>query len=158
MRHSIIYCVLILAIVLTGSMPFVNADAGRLRPVQTLYAEIVGNQVRVTADTGDLGQGNTWQAAMKNMETTASGTIFQGAVSYILLQDETLLPEILKVEKLNPSCSVCLAAPGLDLEAAGTFLDAHEPDSSLRLLRAGEKTIPRLEWTEGRFFLRGAEN
>lgn len=158
MRHTIIYVLLILAVVVTGSLPFDQSDVGKLRPVQTLYGQWADGQVRVTADTGDRGQGDDWQSAIEALEAAAPGTVFQGAVSYILLEEPSLLPQILEVEALNPSCVVCLAPPGLDLEEAGTYLDAHEPESSLRLLRAGAIALPRLAWTEGRFFLIGAEN
>ena len=158
MRHSIIYGVLILAVVLTGSMPFHSADVGKLRPVRTLYAQSLGEQVQITADTGDMGQGDCWRSAVQNLEDTASGRVLAGAVSYILMNDDSLLPQILEQKELNPSCALCIAAPGVDLEAAGAYLDAHEPDSSLRLLRAEASAIPWLEWSEGRFYLHGAEN
>lgn len=154
MKHGVIYALLTLAVILTGSLPFRGHDVAKLRPVETILAGYDEGRVMLTADTGDSGSGDTWQRAMADMEKGATGVIFQGTVTYILLEDEALLPVVLHNDGLNPNCMVCLTEGEVDPAEAGAYLDAHSPESSLRQLRAGwVEVLPRLLYRDGRYDL-----
>lgn len=155
MKRSILYIIVCLALVLTGSLPFRGHDVGKLRPVETI-AVSGGDIVKLRTDMGDVGSGRSWADALEDLEKTAPGAIFQGTVSYILLEDsgEDLLGTILSQENLNPGCGICLAPEGVDPQKAGEYLRAHEPGENLRSLRGKELyELPRLIESEGRFYL-----
>lgn len=160
MKHGPIYLLLAAGVVLTGSLPFVSHDVGELRPVQTALVRVEGAQVILETDMGDVGTGAGWDAAMADLKAKAPGTVFFGTASFLLLEEKALglLPELSQRTELNPGCALCLAPVGMDLEAAGEYLDAHEPGWDLARLRqaqaAGEPvTLPRLAVTEGRYLL-----
>lgn len=160
MKHGLIYLLLAAGVVLTGSLPFVSHDVGELRPVQTALVRVEGDQVVLETDMGDVGTGAGWDAAMADLKAKAPGTVFFGTASFLLLEEKALglLPELSQKTELNPGCALCLATAGMDLEAAGEYLDAHEPGWDLARLRqaqaAGEPvTLPRLAVTEGRYLL-----
>ena len=154
MKHGIVYGILILWVLLTGAIPFRGHDIAALRPVKTVFVESDGGQIRITADTGDMGVGGDWASAMADMEKTSTGMIFQGTIACILLENGETLPQILENDTLNPNCVVCRAESGLDLTGAGAYLDIHSPDSSLRQLRAeGTGILPVLVYRDGRYDL-----
>lgn len=154
MKKTVIYLVLTLALILTGNLPFAPADPGQLRPVETLLVSW-GEGVTVTTDGGDRGRGSSWQAAVENLEERAPGRIFQGTVSFLLLEPgaEELLPEILAPDALNPGCGVCRVAGRADAEQAGIYLRSHQPEVDLRAIRAGERTLPVLLCTDGGYLI-----
>ena len=76
MKHGIIYLLLTLGVVLTGSLPFTSHDVGELRPVKTVLVRVEGNQVSLETDMGDAGTGNSWDAAMADLKAKAPGTVF----------------------------------------------------------------------------------
>ena len=83
MKHGIIYLLLTLGVVLTGSLPFTSHDEGELRPVKTVLVRVEGNQVSLETDMGDAGTGNSWDAAMADLKAKAPGTVFFGTASYL---------------------------------------------------------------------------
>lgn len=154
MKHGAIYGLLILAVIATGRLPFRGHDVAKLRPVEVILAGYDGENVRITTDTEDEGVGATWQQAMTDLERRASGVIFQGTVSYILLEDRDLLPVVLENTVLNPNCRVCLVDGEPELKDVSAYLDTHNPDSSLRQLRAENPGgLPRLDCADGRYML-----
>lgn len=155
MKHGVIYMVLTAAVILTGSLPFSNHDVGKLQPVETLAVAVEKGTVVLETDAGDRGAGSTWEAAMENLKATAPGSVFLGTVSFLLLDDSALelLPVILTRQEINPACSLCLGRRGMDLEAAGAYLRAHEPEKNLRLMRAEGGALPRLLEEDGRYLL-----
>jgi len=154
-KHGAVYFVLTMAIVLAGGLPFSNHDVGRLQPVETLAVRMEAGRVVLETDAGDMGTGDTWAAAMENMKATAPGSVFLGTVSFLLLDDNAveLLPVILEQQELNPGCSLCRARVGMELEPAGAYLRAHEPEMNLRLARAGAGELPWLLEEDGRYLL-----
>lgn len=155
MKRWIVYLVVIAAVVLTGSLPFSSHDVGQLRPVETIFVQLQNGQVLLAADTGDTGAGENWEAAMRDLEAKAPGTIFIGTASFLLLDKSAaeLLPELLEKQELSPSCAVCFAPEGLDLEEAGKYLRAHEPEADIRTLRAERVLLPYLTQTDGGYLL-----
>ena len=118
MKHGIIYLLLSLGVVLTGSLPFTSHDVGELRPVKTVLVRVEGNQVSLETDMGDAGTGNSWDAAMADLKAKAPGTVFFGTASYLLLEESALdlLSELPQERALNPGCALCLVPAGVDLE------------------------------------------
>lgn len=155
MKHGVIYMVLAAVVIFTGSLPFSNHDVGKLQPVETMAVWMEADAVVLETDAGIRGEGQTWEAAMENMKATAPGSVFLGTVSFLLLDSSALelLPVILTRQEINPACSLCLGEKGMDLEAAGTYLRAHEPEKNLRLMRAEGGTLPRLLEENGRYLL-----
>ena len=154
LKHGIIYGLLALVVILTGSVPFSGQDVAKLHPVETILAEYAAGQVCLTADTGDCGVGQDWSRAMEDMEKASAGVIFQGTVSYILLDNDHLLPALLENHTLNPNTIVCLVEGDADPAEAGAYLNTHRPESSLRRIRAGEvEQLPRLICRDGRYDL-----
>lgn len=154
MKRSILYIIVSLGLVLTGHLPFASCDVGGLRPVEVLMVSTEGGVVLRT-DTGDMGRGESWDAALENLKATAPGTVFEGTVSFLILDAgaKDLLPELLARQDLNPGCGVCCGNGQLDPEQAAAYLRAHEPDTDLRGLRAGREDVPVLLEKEGRLFL-----
>lgn len=152
MKRTAIYIAMTLALAVLGQLPFGAADVGSLRPVEALVAA-PGYVLR--ADTGDVGRGDSWQAAFADLKAAAPGSIFQGTVSFLLIEPGavSLLPEILGADDLNPGCGVCLCEPGVDAAGAAAYLRAHPPEMNLRLLRAGAGELPILTLREGRYDL-----
>lgn len=156
MKHWVIYIVLTAAVVLTGSLPFANHDVGKLVPVDVLAVSVWGEQVVLKTDVGDSGRGESWQEALENLKATAPGTVFLGTAGYLLLDDSAmeLLPELLEQRSLNPGCALCRAPWGMDLEGAGKYLGAHEPEVNLQKLRGDRGlTLPVLREQDGRYLL-----
>lgn len=165
MKHWLIYLLLTAGIVLTGSLPFTSHDVGELRPVQTVLVQMQEDWVILETDTGDSGIGKSWDAAMEDLMAKASGTVFIGTASFLLLEGNAvqLLPELAYKTDLNPGCGLCVMQIIPDLEMAGEYLNAHEPDWDLRRLRtalaAGEDVLlPELTSAEGRYLLVQSEN
>lgn len=155
MKRWMVYLVLIAAVVLTGSLPFSSHDVGQLRPVETIFVQQEDGRVLLAADTGDTGAGEDWQTAMADLEARAPGTIFIGTASFLLLDVSAaeLLPELLENREFSPSCAVCFAPEGLDLEDVGKYLRAHEPEADIRTLRAERTPLPYLTQTDGGYLL-----
>lgn len=146
MRRSIIYSILLAAVIFLGGLPFEGSNIARLRPVRIVYGEKSSGSWQVTADTGDTGQGKTWEKAMKDLEDRAPGIIFQETVGYVLLERESLLEEVVEDKNLSPNCGIYQIDEIPDLETAAQYLDAHEGGSSLRRLRSGrQKVLPKLK-------------
>ncbi len=158
MKHSIIYSILIGASVVLGALPFSSYDVGKLHPIKTIAAREADGIVTLRADTGDMGKGESWALAMEDMSQTASGTVLQGTVAFVILEHDGLLEDVLKDDALSPSCVVCLGELPEDLEAAGEYLSAHKPQTSLVSLRAEKRLLPVLGQVEGGFRLSGGEN
>lgn len=149
---------LLLGAILLGAMPFCGYDIGKLHPVRTIYAQREGDMVTLTADTGDKGVGNRWETAMEDMERSSDGVVFQGTVEYILLGEESLLPEVLRDKTLHANCVVCAAKGVMEPETAGMYLQTHTPDSTLRQLRQKEyPKLPVLVREKERFVLEARE-
>ncbi len=158
MKHTTIYSILLGSAIVLGALPFSSYDVGKLHPIETLAARKDGSLVVVQANTGDRGSGATWDLAMEDMEKTASGTALQGTAAFVILESESLLDEVLGDDALSPNCVVCLGEIPEDLEAAGAYLSAHQPETDLAHLRAEKISLPVLVQEEGGFRLSEGEN
>lgn len=153
MKHWMIYLIMVLAIVMTGQLPFQGHDVGTLRPVEVVLAQLENGKICLSTDTGDKGSGDTWQEALDDMKERAPGSIFLGTAGFLLIADRQILPEIMKQNLFNPSCGICYVEDSVDLTDAGNYLRAHEPEANLRLLRTGEVELPQLRIEDGGYCL-----
>lgn len=156
MKHWMVYLATALTLVIAGQRPFTAWDVGRLRPAQTLCVSLESGRVVLRTDSGDLGRGGDWAGAMEDLESAAPGRIFLGTVDFLLLEDsaQALLPELLRLDNLNPGCELCRVSHIPDLETAGQYLTAHRPESNLRRIRGEDLPLARLVLQEeGRYGL-----
>ncbi len=130
-----------------------GTDVGKLCPVQVLAVKGQGSVVTLQTDTGEQGTGRTVSQAVEAMRRTASGEIFLDTVDYLLLSEgaEKWLPEL--KDHLRPSCRLYHTYGKPDMETAGTYLEQHPSQVTLRLWLAGEWNLPKLIIREGRMEL-----
>ena len=152
MKHWLFYGLLTACILLFGGLPFESHDVGKLRPVETIFCQVREGTFCLETDTGDRGMGPDWEHAWKDLQGKAPGTVFLGTASYVLLDGESELPEVLK-QNLNPSCGLCLWHGDGDLSSAGAYLRAHEPRETLRTERAKPGNLQTLVKREGGYLL-----
>ncbi len=86
--------------------PVDSTDVGDLRPIQVLVAYT--DQENVVLDGGDgmVGRGATWDLAMADLESSASGVPFFGTTATVVLEDGGLVTDLLMEERLRPGVSV----------------------------------------------------
>ena len=130
--------------------PRESKDISGLIPVELLYIYKEAGWVMAQTDTGEFGRGRDLDAALKDLEITASGKIFLETADYLIVTGETvhLLPKLVAV--LRPAAEVCLGI-GADVEALD-YLKAHGPELTLKDIRAGAGEIPTLIRTGERYY------
>lgn len=139
---------------LLGGQLFPPHDIALLRPVQVVYGTMEQGQWYVTADTGDSGLGATWEAALENLAQTAPGTVFQGTVGYVILQEHTPVEPVLEDGNLSPNCGLCLGRGTPELGQVGDFLRTHGTLPTLGQLRDNrERPVPVLTQEESGYAL-----
>lgn len=128
-----------------------GADIGKLAPVEAVWLTENNGQVYLECDTGDAGRGETMQAALEDMKAAAMGTIFLETADYLIVEQgmEALLEQA--YDFLRPSCKICVAQSKPDLQNVAMFLNAHEPQVTLRQYQVEQKKLPTLREEEGRF-------
>lgn len=144
MKQWLWYAGVVLLIAALGGDSSAGKDVGKLQPVQSVYMTCQGKSVVIETDTGDLGKGDTLEAAVEDMKASAVGEVFLETADYLLLSAECveLLPEAMKL--LRPSCSVCLADEQPDMQQVGAYLQIHAPRTTLIRYRAGERNLQTL--------------
>lgn len=144
-RWGILLAVLLLA----AWKIFPSRDVGDLQPIEVLYVYPRAGLICIDSDTGDQGVGRTAGEAFRDLRQRASGEVFLDTADYLLLSPgmESELDDLWR--ELRPGCRVCWAIGMPDLEQVGAFLAAHEPETTLLLLRSGAETLPILRTTEG---------
>lgn len=136
--------------VLLGGMPSPNQDVAQLQPVQVLRVSQEGSKIKVETDTGEMGIGNTLDAAMENLKDTSGAEIFFDTADYLLVTPDAkgLIMEL--TEYLRPACGVCEDVDGAELEQVAAFLRVHRPEQTLADYRAGIGDLPVLRTEKGR--------
>lgn len=151
MRRWIVYLLAFAAALLL--MPSGQTDVGKLQPVELLYIYKENGAVSVRTDTGDLGRGSTLGEAMADLKATAPGEVFLETAAYVVVTEQTrdLLPQL--AAYVRPAAKLLLAKGDIDVENAAVYLAVHDPAVTLKDYRAGERRLPELTMTEGRFDL-----
>lgn len=140
-------------VLLLGCMPFSGTDVAMLKPVESLLVTVEETGISVRTDTGDSGSGDRLDDAFEDMKRSASGNIFLETAEYLIVNEAavSLLPQLW--EYLRPGCGVCVAQGEVDMEKAGSYLNAHKPGCSLQDYRAGNHDLPRLLIKGGKMYL-----
>lgn len=162
-----IWIVLCLAIILrmAGWLPFSGNDVAELVPVEALTVDWEQKQV-VLRGRDCVGYGETWTAAMQDLENAAEGVLFLGTVEQVVLSERAvhLLPDVIRSDRLRPASVVCVSSGGLPApEEASKYLSAHDAGVTVQniqsaMLREEGVRIPVLDRTKGGLRLRGSEN
>lgn len=146
------WLIMFLALLAFAVLPTSGTELGELHPVSLLMVRSRGKQIQLYTDTLDRGEGETLDAALKNLEDTTPGHLFLDTVEYLILTERTkyLIPQLKQL--LRPGVAVCIGEEELDVQALPEYLKTHAPQTSLR--DADEKTpLQKLSNSEERFFL-----
>lgn len=148
MKRWLLYIIVLL---LCGVSSNRGTDIGELAPVEVVWLSENAGQIYLETDTGDMGRGETIQAALSDMKAAAPGMIFLETADYLIVEpgSEILLEQLYDI--LRPSCKVCAAQSMPDLEEVAPFLNAHEPRLTLRQYQVETCVLPLLGEQEGRF-------
>lgn len=144
--------IMVLALLALPVLPSSGTELGELHPVSILLVQTQGKTVQLLTDTQDFGEGETLDAALKNLEDTTPGHLFLDTVEYLILTEQTqyLIPQLQQL--LRPGVAVCAAENDLNLEGLPEYLKTHGPETVLR--DADERTLlQKLTCSEERFFL-----
>lgn len=148
MKRWIFY---ITTVALLAVTPFRGTDIGELAPVEVVWLTEKNGQVYLETDTGDMGWGADVRSALEDMKAAAPGSVFLETADYLIVEQgrEVLLEQVYDV--LRPSCMVCAAEKMPDMEAAASYLTAHEPQTTLRQRQVEQRSLSMLREQEGRF-------
>ena len=148
MKRWLLY---LIVLALCGASANRGADIGELAPVEVVWLSETAGQIYLETDTGDMGRGDTLQAALTDMKAAAPGTIFLETADYLIVEQgrEVLLEQLFDI--LRPSCKICVMQSMPDLEKAATFLNAHKPWLTLRQYQVEKCALPILRKQGGRF-------
>ena len=136
MRRLIIYVIAIAAALL---IPEWGTDVGKLQPVELVFLYIDEGAIVLETDTGNMGRGETLDAAYEDLELTTPGTLFLDTAEYLLVaRSARTLAQQMK-DYLKPATYVCQAEMGTDLAMAAEYLDVHPPEKTLRELSESDK-------------------
>lgn len=139
-----------LAGVLILLLPTQATDIGDLRPVGLLLVQREGEQLYITADTGDFGFGKTIEEAAEDLRLCAPGEVFLDTAGILVISEDTLetLPELEKL--LRPAVRIVKTNTKIDPSEAFIYLQAHPTKYSL-VNQTG--SIPRLDNEGGQYRL-----
>lgn len=152
MKIFLLY-ICIFAVAVFGWLPFEGTELGKLKPVELVLLSQEEGTVILSTDTGDSGRGTTVSGALENLKATAAGILFLDTADFLIVTPDCaeLIDEL--GDYLRPSCSVCLGPADLKPEETAAFLQKHQPKTTLRDRKTGEKALETLKITEGRMEL-----
>lgn len=147
-----IWIVMLLVLLGFSLLPSQGTELSELRPVSLLVIRAGANGIQIQTDTNDRGEGQTLQAALRNLEATTAGHIFLDTVENLIVEEETkhLLPEL--KQQLRPGVRVCVTDGELNPEAVSEYLKSHIPMGRLADL-TGTSPLEKLSCTEERYFI-----
>ena len=120
-------------------VPATPQELGRLKPVEVLKVEALGDLIRIETDAADTGQGETMEQALADLHAGASGTIYLDTARYLIVPAgrEDLIYQL--APYLKCSVKVCCWEGKMPMDQLGPFLDCHRPEFSLKTYQPGEK-------------------
>jgi hypothetical protein len=132
MKRIILTAALVAAASLAGLWPFSGTDAAQVVPVETLCIRREGNIVRVLAEDGLTGSGDTLAAALGDLAEGAPGKVFFGTVQRVILTRDALplVKDLLSQGGFRPSVWVYLTE-GTIQEGDPAVLRAHETNQEI---------------------------
>lgn len=128
------YAAAILLVLLFG-LPFRAYDTAKLLPVRTLQVASSQDGISLTADTL-FAHGESFDLALEALCREASGEVLLDTVEHLVLEDASLLPEILSSERLRPAAQVYYARELPQTQELAAYLSAHPTKRTLAVLRA----------------------
>ena len=144
--------VILLALLVFTALPSSGTELGELHPVSLLVIRTQGKKLQLLTDTMDMGEGETLDAALRNLEDTTSGHLFLDTVENLILTEETqfLIPQLRQI--LRPGVAVCATKSELNPETASEYLNSHIP--RYKLSDVDEYTpLQMLNYSEERYIL-----
>lgn len=116
-------------------------------PLELLWIETDGEMLAVEGKAVK-GVGEDWEAALEDLEQTASGTVFLETVERVVIAEEAAdcLPQLLEDPKLRPSVQLYLLR-GDATEKLEAFTSAHPSEA----VADDPKGIPIILEEEGRY-------
>ena len=153
MRRWWLYIILYSLVGICGFSPFAGTDLAELSPVEVVWMEEQNGFITIETDGGESGSGGTVAEALENMRHTAAHTVFLDTADYLIVRkgDEGLILQI--VDKLRPSCGVCLSNRKLPLEEVADFLHTHNLAVKLKNISEETEKLPLLGERKGRVMI-----
>ena len=134
MRKGIIYAAL-----LAGALMLrpVDAELGKMKPVETLSIQYSNGVITLTTDTEDTGSGSTVAEAVQDLQEAAAGRVYLDTTAYLLVGEnassyiEDLAPYI------KASTRMCEMGAGIAPKDVGEYLRSHEPETKVKQWQEG---------------------
>ena len=144
MKKWLFYVGAVVLVAALGYMPFHGSDVAALQPVELIRVDYDAGIIKVQTDTGDMGKGETVEAAFADLKSTTAGEVFLDTADFLLLGTDAmpLLQELTQI--LRPACRVCIVQGEVDLKAAAEYLRTRQENVTLQQYRTGKGNIPRL--------------
>ena len=126
----------------------VGSDINELEPVEAIQILSDADGVRVITDTGSSGYGDTLVSALENLHSSSNKRIFLETAQFLLVEEERFLDEMM--DRVRPSCQICMAKGQTDLTLAVEYLKVHGGTVSLLEYRVGKQDLAIIYSKEGR--------
>ena len=133
MKRILLYIIVMAAALV---VPEQGTDVGELIPVELVFLYKDEGAIVLETDTGNMGRGETLEAAYADLEDTAPGVIFLDAADYLLVARSvrTLAPQM--AEYMTTGSRICQAEKGIDLTLAAQYLNVHPSEVKLKEVEA----------------------
>ena len=145
----LLYFGILMAVILC---PTEGTDVGKLIPVEVVAVSEAEGWITISADTGDMGNGMTMQAAIDDMKASAPGIIYLDTAEYLLLEKGMESYLNTAERHLKQKTHLCYIEEGIPLEAAANFLSVHKPKVTLKTV-GDYSMIPMITEEMGRYHL-----
>lgn len=136
MRKGILYGVLLAAALLA---PTDDVKLGKMKPVETVSIRTQEGRVLIETDTEDMGSGETFKEALKDLEKTTPGRIYLDTAQYLLIGEEAegMVPELEAM--LKDGTRLCKREGEVDMKTVGEYLRQHTPEMKLKNWKQGDR-------------------
>lgn len=136
MRKGILYGVLLAAALLA---PTDDVELGKMKPVETVSIRTQEGRVLIETDTEDMGSGETFKEALKDLEKTTPGRIYLDTAQYLLIGEEAegMVPELEAM--LKDGTRLCKREGEVDMKTVGEYLRQHTPEMKLKKWKQGDR-------------------
>jgi len=135
-RKGILYGVLLAAALLA---PTDDVKLGKMKPVETVSIRTQEGRVLIETDTEDMGSGETFKEALKDLEKTTPGRINLDTAQYLLRggEAEGMVPELEAM--LKDGTRLCKREGEVDMKTVGEYLRQHTPEMKLKNWKQGDR-------------------
>jgi len=135
-RKGILYGVLLAAALLA---PTDDVKLGKMKPVETVSIRTQEGRVLIETDTEDMGSGETFKEALKDLEKTTPGRIYLDTAQYLLIGEEAegMVPELEAM--LKDGTRLCKREGEVDMKTVGEYLRQHTPEMKLKNWKQGDR-------------------